>query len=194
MLVGGKNLSLLGRSAMTTPGVSRVTDRPQLDPVDPADPLKDPTSAEYRELEQLQRRDREVRQHEQAHIAAGGGHVSGAASFTYETGPDGRRYAVGGEVPIDTSEVAGDPEATIRKMQAIRSAATAPSEPSAQDRQVAAEAARREMAAQIELREQQRDAEIPADSRRARDALSSYRGVAAAAAPTDEAARLDLVV
>ncbi|MCB1789927.1 MAG: hypothetical protein KDJ24_06480 [Gammaproteobacteria bacterium] len=193
MLVGGKNLSLLGRSAMATPGVSRVTDRPQLDPVDPTDPLKDPTSAEYRELEQLQRRDREVRQHEQAHIAAGGGHVSGAASFTYETGPDGRRYAVGGEVPIDTSEVAGDPEATIRKMQAIRSAATAPSEPSAQDRQVAAEAARREMAAQIELREQQRDTEPPADLRRTRDALASYQGVAAAVAPRHGDTHLDLI-
>ena len=30
----------------------------------------------------------------------GRGRAGGAASFSYETGPDGKRYAVGGEVPV----------------------------------------------------------------------------------------------
>ncbi len=66
-------------------------------------------------------------------------------------GPDGLNYAVGGEVAIDTSPVSGDPEATLRKAQIIRAAASAPAEPSPQDRRVAAQAASREAAAQAEL-------------------------------------------
>ena len=175
-----------------TPSQSRASDRQQLDPVDPTDPLKDPTSTEYRELESLKKRDREVRQHEQAHIAAGGAYVGGGATFTYETGPDGRRYAVGGEVSIDTSDVAGDPAATIRKMRAIRSAASAPAEPSAQDRSVAAQAARAEAEAHIELREQQGDEEVAPDSR-VRDALASYRDVDRAEDAAQVAPVLDLI-
>ncbi|MCB1724428.1 MAG: hypothetical protein H6953_14765 [Chromatiaceae bacterium] len=193
MLVeGNRSLSLLGRSAVVTPSQSRASDRQQLDPVDPTDPLKDPTSTEYRELESLKKRDREVRQHEQAHIAAGGAYVGGGATFTYETGPDGRRYAVGGEVSIDTSDVAGDPAATIRKMRAIRSAASAPAEPSAQDRSVAAQAARAEAEAHIELREQQGDEEVAPDSR-VRDALASYRDVDRAEDAAQVAPVLDLI-
>ena len=44
--------------------------------------------------------DREERQHEQAHLSAAGGHARGGPSYQYETGPDGKRYAVGGEVSI----------------------------------------------------------------------------------------------
>lgn len=102
-----------------------------------------------RELRQLQARDREVRDHEQAHIAAGGAHVRGSAQYTYEKGPDGRLYAVGGEVPIDTSPVAGNPQATLAKAETIQRAALAPSEPSGQDQNVAASA--RQMAAQARI-------------------------------------------
>ena len=66
----------------------------------------------------------------------------GAVSFQYQTGPDGKRYAVGGEVPIDVSSVEGDPRATLAKMQQIRRAALAPASPSGQDRAVAAQASR----------------------------------------------------
>jgi hypothetical protein len=48
--------------------------------------------------------------------------------------PDGCDYALGGEVAIDTSAIAGDPEATLRKMEQIRRAALAPANPSGQDR------------------------------------------------------------
>ncbi|MCB1021617.1 MAG: hypothetical protein H6509_12325 [Bryobacterales bacterium] len=99
--------------------------------------------------------DREVRAHEQAHLAAAGG-LARSVSFQFVTGPDGRQYAVAGEVSIDSSPVAGDPEKTIQKAQQIRAAANAPSQPSAQDRQVAAQAAQLEQAARQELAERQR--------------------------------------
>ncbi|MCB1802133.1 MAG: hypothetical protein KDI82_10645 [Gammaproteobacteria bacterium] len=193
MVTSSNSLPLAGRSTVITPGTSRVTNRPQLDPVDPSDPLKDPTSSEYRELQDLKQRDREVRQHEQAHIAAGGAHVRGGASFSYATGPDGRRYATGGEVQIDTAEVSGDPAATIRKMRAVRAAATAPAEPSAQDRSVAAQAARTEARARMELREEQQADEEPAFGARTRNALASYRTIDGAADAARVAARVDLI-
>lgn len=93
-----------------------------------------------REIERLRETDRKVRAHELAHIAAGGGVVSGAASYEYVRGPDGKLYAVAGEVPIDASPER-TPEATLSKAEAIRRAALAPADPSGTDRQVAAQAA-----------------------------------------------------
>ena len=75
-------------------------------------------------LTQLKARDREVRAHEAAHQAAGGQHA-GAMALTYEQGPDGVQYAVGGEVPISVSAVSGDPKATVEKMRSVRAAAVA---------------------------------------------------------------------
>lgn len=99
---------------------------------------------------ELRARDSEVRAHEAAHIAAGGGIVKGGASFTYQKAPDGRLYAIGGEVPIDAS-AESTPEATIQKMQQVRSAAMAPSNPSPADYKVAAIMALAEMNARQEL-------------------------------------------
>ena len=53
---------------------------------------------EEKQVEQLKRRDAEVRQHEQAHKAAAGQYASGGPSYDSQTGPDGKQYAVGGEV------------------------------------------------------------------------------------------------
>lgn len=92
------------------------------------------------ELRQLKARDREVRTHEQAHKAAGGGHA-GSIQLDFETGPDGKRYAVSGEVPIDVSAVKGDPDKTLQKMATVQRAALAPANPSGADRAVAARAA-----------------------------------------------------
>ncbi len=112
------------------------------------------SDAEQRAVAQLKARDREVRAHEQAHLSAAGPHARSGPSFQYQKGPDNARYAVGGEVQIDVSPVAGDPEATIRKAQIVRAAALAPANPSSQDRQVAAAATRLEAQAQQELRQQ----------------------------------------
>lgn len=97
------------------------------------------------ELREMQSRDAHVRSHEAAHQAAGGG-LAGAASFTFQTGPDGRQYAVGGEVSIKLKK-GRTPEETIANARQVRAAAMAPSDPSSQDMAVAAAASQMEMAA-----------------------------------------------
>lgn len=109
------------------------------------------TPEEQEQVEELKVRDAEVRIHEQAHVSAGGAYVTGGPSYTYQTGPDGNKYAIGGEVGIDTGEISGDPEATIRKMQTVAQAALAPAEPSGQDYKVAAAARQKEAKARAEL-------------------------------------------
>lgn len=113
-------------------------------------------------VQKLQARDREVRQHESQHKSVGG-QYAGSISYQYQSGPNGQQYAVGGEVDISVSEVPGNPQATINKMQTVRAAALAPAEPSSQDRAVAAAATRIILSAQQSLaqsREDQRVAQV----------------------------------
>jgi len=107
------------------------------------------SEAEEREIEKLKRRDREVRTHEMAHQSAGG-QYAGSASYSYTTGPDNKRYAVGGSVDIETSP-AKTPEETVKKAEQIKRAATAPAQPSGADLQIAAKATRMKMEAQAQL-------------------------------------------
>jgi hypothetical protein len=116
---------------------------------------KELTDGEKKQVEELKSTDQKVHAHEQAHIAAGGGAVKGGASYQYVTGPDGKRYAVGGEVPIDASPVKGNPQATIQKMQTVIRAALAPADPSGQDRAVAAQASQAMTQAQQEMTKSQ---------------------------------------
>jgi hypothetical protein len=102
-------------------------------------------------IQQLKNRDLEVKAHEQAHLSAAGTLALGGASFTYTNGPNGVRYATGGEVSIDTSVVNEDPAATIRKADAIRRAALAPATPSSQDQLVANNATAMSETARTEL-------------------------------------------
>jgi len=104
-----------------------------------------------RMLESLKARDRLVRAHEAAHLAAASGIAKGGAQFSMQRGPDGNMYAVGGEVSIDASEVPNDPQATIAKARQIVAAALAPADPSPQDRAVAASARQMETKAAAEL-------------------------------------------
>ena len=110
------------------------------------------------EIVKLRKRDQDVRAHEQAHIAAAGGLAKGGATFSFQRGPDGKQYAVGGEVNIDTSPVSGNSEATIRKAKQIRAAALAPANPSAQDRAVAASTGALEAQARQELQKEEQEA------------------------------------
>lgn len=105
-------------------------------------------------IQELRATDREVRAHEMAHQAAAGGLSKGGPTFEYQRGPDGQRYAVSGEVQIDTSGVSGDPEATLQKAQQIQRAAMAPAQPSAQDRSVAMAAAAMAAEARAEITRQ----------------------------------------
>ncbi|HET8711035.1 MAG TPA: putative metalloprotease CJM1_0395 family protein [Spongiibacteraceae bacterium] len=108
------------------------------------------TEAEQQQARELAATDREVHAHEAAHQAVGGT-LAGAASFRFVTGPDGVRYAVGGEVPISFQTEANDPEATLRNAEQVRAAALAPAQPSAQDRNVAAQAAQVIAQAQLQI-------------------------------------------
>ncbi len=137
---------------------ARSSERPG--PGSPPGQFADLTLAQRRQLTELRARDREVRAHEAAHQAAAG-RFAGPVRYEFQRGPDGQRYAVGGEVQIDTAPVPGDPEATIDKMETVRAAALAPANPSAQDRAVAAQASQELVRARAELLAQRGTASGP---------------------------------
>ncbi|MBT5073789.1 MAG: hypothetical protein HOJ34_12255 [Kordiimonadaceae bacterium] len=114
------------------------------------------------EVTRLKKVDQQTRAHEAAHKNTGG-QYAGNASYSYTVGPDGKRYAVGGEVPIDVSPIKDDPEATIAKLDVVIAAALAPSQPSAQDRKIAATAVTARNQARTELLEKNRTEEAESD-------------------------------
>lgn len=152
------------QDTVTRPGRSRESDADGASKSSTAPSLvqdeQTPPDAEQaqRQVEQvvmqLKMRDQEVRAHEQAHLAAAGAYARGGISYDYQTGPDGRKYAVGGSVGIDTSPVKGDPQATMQKAMIVQRAALAPAQPSPQDMRVAAQAAQMMMQAQSEIQAQ----------------------------------------
>lgn len=93
--------------------------------------------------------ERQVTSHEQAHKAVAG-QFAGPISYDYVSGPDGKKYIVGGDVPIYAPE-GRSPEETIQIMERVKRAALAPADPSAQDVSVAAQAAQIQMAARAEM-------------------------------------------
>jgi len=111
---------------------------------------KQEVRAEELVISKLEQRDAEVKAHEMAHSSVGGA-VTGAPSYSYEIGPDGKKYAVSGEVSVDLSAVEGDPLATIAKMKKVHAAAMAPVNPSIQDSRVAASAVKIIAQAQTEF-------------------------------------------
>lgn len=110
--------------------------------------------AEQRRVDELERIDAEVHAHEQAHITVGRDLITSAPSYDYVYGPDGKRYAVAGEVGIDTSPEQR-PQANIDKGQHIQATALAPQDPSPQDYRVAATGKALEQRGREELRTQQ---------------------------------------
>ena len=145
------------------------------------------TPEELKQVEALRERDRKVRAHEQAHQAAAGA-LGGGASFTYQRGPDGINYAIGGEVQITLQE-GRTPDETIANAQTIRAAALAPADPSAQDRAVAAAAGQMEAEARAEQAQQTSLAtggSPPADGQ--------TQGAATSAATDRPAPRIDAAV
>jgi hypothetical protein len=146
------------------------------------------TAEQEAEVTDLRHRDAEVRAHEAAHAAAAGA-LGGGASFEYQTGPDGRNYAVGGEVPVEMA-VGHTPEETIRNAAQLRAAALAPAQPSAQDRAVAAEASAMEAAARAEIAARSTQASQEATTiTRAPDVRIMGAAADSKPAPTPEPAR-----
>lgn len=96
----------------------------------------DLTPEQEQEVAKLKARDAEVKTHEQAHLSAASGISASAPTYTYETGPDGEKYAIGGEVSITVVQT-GNPQKDLQSAQTMRAAALAPSQPSSQDLSVA---------------------------------------------------------
>jgi hypothetical protein len=111
-----------------------------MDTSSPSAPPSAPNEDQMAALRDLQARDKEVRRHEQTHAAMLGPYA-GAITYTYEIGPDGKAYAVGGSTEI--REAAGSsPEEKAARARRIMAAAMAVSNPSGADLTAAAEAAR----------------------------------------------------
>jgi len=144
------------------------------------------TEADRDMIRQLKERDLEVRAHEMAHLANAGQYARGGPTYSYQQGPDGRRYAVGGEVPIDLGKEQ-TPAQTLQKMQAVKRAALAPAQPSAADRSIAATAAALESQARREQRSEQANPapETPSGNH----AETKDNGVQASSEKEDSAAR-----
>lgn len=106
------------------------------------------TMQQVQQVRELQSIDRNVKAHEAAHQAAGGG-LAGAASFSYTRGPDNQMYATAGEVPIRMQK-GRTPEETIANARQVVAAAMAPADPSPQDYRVAANALKMEFEARTE--------------------------------------------
>jgi hypothetical protein len=148
-------------------------------------------------IRELQTRDREVRAHEAAHAAIAG-QFGGGISYDYETGPDGKRYAVGGEVSVRL-ERGRTPQETIRNAQQVRASALAPMSPSSQDRAVAAAASQMENEARMELlradlQSRTRDERADAARRAERAAESGERPSREPATATESASKHEPVV
>jgi len=109
---------------------------------------KELSDEDKKKVDELKKRDQHVKQHEQAHVAKGASNPN----YKYEIGPDGNKYAVGGNAEIELSE-GSTPTETIAKAEKVKAAALAPSDPSSQDQKVAAEADSMKRDAEKELKE-----------------------------------------
>jgi hypothetical protein len=157
-------------------------------PAETASVVVELSSEQQQQVNKLKQIDTKVRAHEQAHISVGADLIRGGPTYSYETGPDNRRYAVSGEVSIDTSP-ARTPEETIPKAQHIRATALAPAEPSAQDHAVAAQAGQLEQQARQALAVQKQEAAAATDGGSAK----FYRGVELSSGQADSlGGRFDL--
>lgn len=120
------------------------------------------TQQEKQEVAELKTTDAEVKAHENAHKAAAAGLRTSAPNYEYETGPDGKKYAVAGDVNI-SYQTSSDPEVNLKNAQQLKAAALAPAEPSSQDRKVAMKAEREIAKARQEIQEEELKKEKEAD-------------------------------
>jgi len=130
-----------------------INNRDKKDIIRDAANLSDSQKAKVLELKRI---DAEVKAHEQQHLAAAGGYATSGAQLSFVQGPDGKRYAVAGEVSIDSSSE-NSPELNLTKARIIKRAALAPANPSSADRSVAAAATQMEAQAAQELLSQRMD-------------------------------------
>jgi hypothetical protein len=99
-----------------------------------------------RVLQKFKNADAKIRSHEQIHASIG--HTTTPISYTYSQGPDGKMYAVGGHVRLDTS-IPDDPKAAQFKLDQIQKSASAPSDPSGADMMISSQANLNKLLVQI---------------------------------------------
>jgi hypothetical protein len=149
------------------------------EPTQPAKPKQagkpELSEEETAAVRKLKARDTQVRAHEAAHLAAAGGLAVSGASFSFQRGPDGVNYAIGGEVSIDVSP-GRTPSETISRARTIQGAALAPADPSGQDLAVAAQARQMEMEARAELAREQMEERTAGRSSPTREQLANAYG------------------
>lgn len=90
-----------------------------------------------RVLQKFKKSDADIRSHEQAHATIG--QTTSPISYNYQQGPDGKMYAVGGQVRLDVS-IPDDPKAAMHKLDQIQKASIAGAEPSGADMGIATSA------------------------------------------------------
>mgnify|MGYP000985260080 FL=1 len=139
------------------------------------------TKAQQEQVRQLQKRDQDVRQHEMAHLAASGGLAVSGPTYTFQTGPDGIAYAVGGEVNISMSP-GRTPQETIARAETVIAAALAPADPSGQDRAVAAQARQMAQQATAQAMSQQMQKTAHAGAQKPHAGIGLYQQTAGAGA------------
>ena len=100
-----------------------------------------------RVLDKFKQTDLSIRSHEQAHATIG--HTTSPISYTYQEGPDGKLYAVGGSVHLDTS-IPDDPKAAQYKLDNIKKAASGVSDESGADSAIVTAASLNKMIIQNE--------------------------------------------
>lgn len=86
-----------------------------------------------RVLSRYKQSDAQIRLHEQTHSAASS--YASTPDYDYSVGPDGKLYATGGEVRVDTS-IPKDKEAAAHKLSEIDNISSAPNDLSAADAQI----------------------------------------------------------
>jgi len=119
--------------------------------------LTQPTQDEKdfeRVLEKFKSRDAEVKSHEQVHASIG--QTTTPISYNYQQGPDGKMYAVGGSVRLDTS-MPDDPKAAAFKLDMLQRAASGPSGMSGSDANIASQANLNKILLQLEEEEVKSD-------------------------------------
>jgi hypothetical protein len=101
-----------------------------------------------RVLEKFKSMDANVKAHEQTHASLTG--TTAPIQYNYQMGPDGKMYATGGSVRLDTS-IPSDPKAAMAKMDELKKSATSSgSDMSSADSSIAIQANLMKMKLQIQ--------------------------------------------
>ena len=90
-----------------------------------------------RVVKRFEEADSQTRLHEQTHSSAS--NITSTPQYDYQVGPDGKLYATGGEVRVDTS-IPKDEQAAQAKLDEIEDTASAPNNLSSADAQISRQA------------------------------------------------------